>query len=135
MEPRRRRAVSDGRAVSGFHPSLLTSTGIPLRPTETATVLERAHRQGDHVTREDLVQLLSQRLGGDLPAGDLHFVLEADLDFTKDRIVADQAFPLELKVPNSETRAAMAESREMMKQGRARFADAEAMVASLERGE
>ena len=51
------------------------------------------------------------------------------------RIVADQAFPLELKVPNSETRAAMAESREMMKQGRARFADAEAMVASLERGE
>ena len=51
------------------------------------------------------------------------------------RIVADQAFPLELKVPNSQTRAAMAESREMMKQGRARFADAGAMVASLERGE
>ena len=50
------------------------------------------------------------------------------------RIVADQAFPLELKVPNAETRAAMAESREMMKQGRARFAVAAAMVESVERG-
>ncbi|HEY5071996.1 MAG TPA: type II toxin-antitoxin system RelB/DinJ family antitoxin [Caulobacteraceae bacterium] len=30
------------------------------------------------------------------------------------RIVAEQAFPLELKVPNGETRAAMEESRAMM---------------------
>lgn len=30
------------------------------------------------------------------------------------RIVAEQAFPLELKVPNAETVAAMEESREMM---------------------
>ena len=29
------------------------------------------------------------------------------------RIVADQAFPLELKVPNAETRAAMAEADEI----------------------
>jgi DNA-damage-inducible protein J len=30
------------------------------------------------------------------------------------RVVAEQAFPLELKVPNAATRAAMAESRAMM---------------------
>lgn len=56
------------------------------------------------------------------------------------RIVADQAFPLELKVPNAETRAAIEESRKLMaemKAGRAqsRFASAEDMIASLERGE
>ena len=31
------------------------------------------------------------------------------------RVVNDQAFPLELKVPNAQTRAAMEESRAMMK--------------------
>lgn len=36
------------------------------------------------------------------------------------RIVADQAFPLELKVPSAETRAAMKESRRIMKEGRSR---------------
>lgn len=56
------------------------------------------------------------------------------------RIVADQAFPLELKVPNAETRAAMEESRRMMedsKAGRAkpRFSNADEMFAALERGE
>jgi len=56
------------------------------------------------------------------------------------RIVAEQAFPLELKVPNAETRAAMEESRRFMedvKAGRAgpRFENADDMVASLERGE
>ena len=48
------------------------------------------------------------------------------------RIVADQAFPLELKVPNAETRAAMEESREMMAHRRARFTDAESMIADLD---
>ena len=38
------------------------------------------------------------------------------------RIVADQAFPLELKVPNARTRRAMAESEEMMKTRKARDA-------------
>lgn len=33
------------------------------------------------------------------------------------RIVADQAFPLELKVPNAQTQKAMAESEAMMKRG------------------
>jgi DNA-damage-inducible protein J len=34
------------------------------------------------------------------------------------RVAADQAFPLELKVPNAETRAAMEESRRWMKSGK-----------------
>jgi len=49
------------------------------------------------------------------------------------RIVADQAFPLELKVPNAETRAAMEESRLVMKEGRSRFKNADEMFAGLER--
>ena len=48
------------------------------------------------------------------------------------RIAADQAFPLELKVPNAQTQRAMAESEEMMKQGKARFASADEMFAELE---
>jgi DNA-damage-inducible protein J len=56
------------------------------------------------------------------------------------RIVAEQAFPLELKVPNAETRAAMEEARQIMediKAGRAqpRFKNAEEMLTSIERGE
>ena len=37
------------------------------------------------------------------------------------RVVVEQAFPLELKVPNAETRAAMEESRAIMAARRARF--------------
>ena len=48
------------------------------------------------------------------------------------RIAADQAFPLELKVPNAQTQRAMAESEEMMKQGKARFASADEVFADLE---
>ena len=48
------------------------------------------------------------------------------------RIAADQAFPLELKVPNAQTQRAMAESEEMMKQGKTRFASADEMFAELE---
>ena len=48
------------------------------------------------------------------------------------RIAADQAFPLELKVPNAQTQRAMAESEEMMKQGKARFANADEMFTKLE---
>lgn len=51
------------------------------------------------------------------------------------RIVAEQAFPLELKVPNAETLAAMEESRQMMRDGKARFKSTDDMFASLERGE
>lgn len=49
------------------------------------------------------------------------------------RIAADQAFPLELKVPNAETRAAMEESQRMLAERRARFADAQALIDDLDR--
>ena len=48
------------------------------------------------------------------------------------RIIADQAFPLELKVPNAETRAAMAEAEDILRSGRARFAEGEALLAGLD---
>ena len=48
------------------------------------------------------------------------------------RIAVDQAFPLELKVPNARTRKAMAESEEMMQRGKARFTDPHDMFAELE---
>ena len=46
-------------------------------------------------------------------------------------VAVDQAFPLELKVPNAQTRRAMAESEEMMKRGTARFDSADEMFAKL----
>ena len=49
------------------------------------------------------------------------------------RVVVDQAFPLELKVPNAETRAAMEESRAMMAARRPRFASADKLFADLEK--
>ena len=49
------------------------------------------------------------------------------------RVVIDQAFPLELKVPNAETLAAMEESRRMMKARRARFTTADALFDDLEK--
>ncbi len=47
------------------------------------------------------------------------------------RLIADQAFPLELKVPNAETRAAMAEAEAMMAEGKARFANGAELIDSL----
>jgi DNA-damage-inducible protein J len=49
------------------------------------------------------------------------------------RVVIDQAFPLELKVPNAQTLAAMEESRAMMAKRRARFKSAEELFADLEK--
>lgn len=48
------------------------------------------------------------------------------------RVVNDQAFPLELKVPNAETRAAMEEARALMKARQARFESADALFDELE---
>ena len=48
------------------------------------------------------------------------------------RIIAEQAFPLELKVPNKATRAAMAEADDILSKRRARFAGAEALIADLD---
>lgn len=48
------------------------------------------------------------------------------------RLIADQAFPLELKVPNGETRAAMAEANEMLRARSARFTSGTDLIADLE---
>ena len=49
------------------------------------------------------------------------------------RIAADQAFPLELKVPNAETRAAMAEAEEIIRSRKLRFHDAEELFVDLDK--
>lgn len=49
------------------------------------------------------------------------------------RVVVDQAFPLELKVPNAETRAAMAEADDIVRKRRHRFASADELFADLEK--
>jgi DNA-damage-inducible protein J len=49
------------------------------------------------------------------------------------RIAADQAFPLELKVPNAQTREAIAEADEIMRSGKPRFANADQLFADLEK--
>jgi DNA-damage-inducible protein J len=48
------------------------------------------------------------------------------------RIVADQAFPLELKVPNTATRAAMAEADAILAERKARYDDGQALIQSLD---
>jgi DNA-damage-inducible protein J len=48
------------------------------------------------------------------------------------RIAADQAFPLELKVPNSVTQAAIEEGREMMKAHNLRFQTVDALFDNLD---
>ena len=48
------------------------------------------------------------------------------------RIAADQAFPLELKVPNAETRSAMEEAETILAGRRARFSDANALTNALD---
>lgn len=50
------------------------------------------------------------------------------------RVVVEQAFPLELKVPNAETQAAIVESRMMMsKRNKTGFTNADALLADLEK--
>lgn len=49
------------------------------------------------------------------------------------RIATDQAFPLELKVPNVETRAAMAEAEGIARVGKTRFNSADEMFSELEK--
>jgi DNA-damage-inducible protein J len=48
------------------------------------------------------------------------------------RVINDQAFPLELKVPNVETRSAMEEARAMLKARAPRFESADALFDDLE---
>lgn len=49
------------------------------------------------------------------------------------RVANDQAFPLELKVPNAETRLAMEEARAIMKAKTARFDSVDALIHDLEK--
>ena len=48
------------------------------------------------------------------------------------RLAADQAFPLELKVPNAATREAMEEAHAILRARKARFADPDQLMAGLE---
>lgn len=48
------------------------------------------------------------------------------------RLVRDQAFPLELKVPNTETEAAMREADEIIRNRTARFRTATELFDSLD---
>lgn len=49
------------------------------------------------------------------------------------RVVAEQAFPLELKVPNAETLDAMKEAEEILRTRSGRFADADKLMNDLEK--
>ncbi|GAB3369616.1 type II toxin-antitoxin system RelB/DinJ family antitoxin [Azotobacter armeniacus] len=49
------------------------------------------------------------------------------------RVAADQAFPLELKVPNAETRAAMAEAEAIVQAHEARFEFIDDLFDDLEK--
>ncbi len=48
------------------------------------------------------------------------------------RLIADQAFPLELKVPNAATRAAMEEAHAILRARKARFETGEELIADLD---
>ena len=48
------------------------------------------------------------------------------------RIAVDQAFPLELKVPNARTREAMDEVDQMVKDRKSQFESADKMFSTLE---
>ena len=54
---------------------------------------------------------------------------------TLTRVAKDKALPFELKVPNAETRAAIEESRAMMKARRARFNDGQELFDALEKAD
>ncbi|MDY0331151.1 MAG: type II toxin-antitoxin system RelB/DinJ family antitoxin [Thiomonas sp.] len=49
------------------------------------------------------------------------------------RVVNDQAFPLELKAPNAQTRAAMEEARAMTQARAARFDTVAALIDDLDK--
>ena len=49
------------------------------------------------------------------------------------RVVAEQQMPFALKVPNAETRAAMAEADEIIRTRRARFTTADELFDDLEK--
>jgi hypothetical protein len=84
---------------------------------------EEASAVNDQLNREER-EILEK-----LDQGELRSVPDAEGEMT----TARQAARNTLKVPNAETRRAMAESEEMMRQGTARFASAEELFAELEK--
>lgn len=52
---------------------------------------------------------------------------------TLTRVAKDKALPFDLKVPNAETRAAMEESRTMMKARNARFSDGQELFDAIDK--
>lgn len=52
---------------------------------------------------------------------------------TLTRVARDKALPLELKIPNAETQAAMAESRAMMAARQARFHEGRTLIDALDK--
>ncbi|MBX3569508.1 MAG: type II toxin-antitoxin system RelB/DinJ family antitoxin [Rhizobiaceae bacterium] len=52
---------------------------------------------------------------------------------TLTRVARDKALPFDLKIPNAETRAAMEESRAMMKERRSRFGDGRDLIDALDK--
>jgi len=51
---------------------------------------------------------------------------------TLTRVAKERALPFELKVPNTATREAIAESREMMKARRNRYSDPQKLIEAIE---
>jgi DNA-damage-inducible protein J len=51
---------------------------------------------------------------------------------TLTRVAKDRAVPLELKIPNAETQAAIRESRALMKKHNARFSNAKGIFKALD---
>jgi DNA-damage-inducible protein J len=49
------------------------------------------------------------------------------------RVAVDRAFPLELRVPNAESRASMREAEDIARTRRARFASADELFADLDK--
>lgn len=52
---------------------------------------------------------------------------------TLTRVARDRALPLELKLPNAETQAAMAEARAMMAARQARFREGQDVIDALDK--
>lgn len=50
------------------------------------------------------------------------------------RVIVEQAMPFDVRVPNAETRAAMAEADEIIRDRNARFATAQDLFDGLENG-
>lgn len=77
---------------------------------------------------------LHVRLDDDIKAGGNAALADVGLsaaDAVRNRVIADQAFPLELKVPNAATRIAMVEADGILAERAAHYADSEAMIGAM----